>query len=541
MQQSAQEPVETSPASPVDEVNHDSCSSDSAAHFSAHIESLIATELPNELQQSARDLLNALKQKVAVPGHFDAFCSLAFSRPEWVAVASPLIAEMFENDEDTLAEMARIPDLAIELGSGQAAVTCIVASRWAARSETHRLTRLAESITASHASKNACAVDVMLALAATLAVTRYSRAEQLYNAAQPLAGEEHQEALADAARWLEAGKMVRSSSQEERDFWDLRLRKPRTTWSWQRDEERHALNSLTENLCANTEGGALFRAIVPACWWDLALKHSNLQQAVTKAEAAVAALSVPATSGESQSSFLPPKTAVDQEQKPVGRLWAEVPDERALRLSNAQRARGLFLVGWVCGALAMVLSLFVLPSSLISRMLGQRDLSVTHGQAATTAKKAPTPQEKEAWRKENTQRIAKEMATYASQHVTALTSDWHENEKLLSGQTAELPATSPQYMKFLVWLHLDPPRDAEVRSHAARLLLQLIKADAITLWEELVYPGSPNASDIQHAAQEALSQPEHTWTSEDEARLRMIARGGAIASTSPLPASAAKE
>ncbi len=539
MQQNAQEPAETSPASPVDEANRDSCSSDSAAQFTAHIESLIATELPNELQQSARDLLNALKQKVAVPGHFDAFCSLAFSRPEWVAVASPLIAEMFENDEDTLAEMARIPDLAIELGSGQAAVTCIVASRWAARSETHRLTRLAESITASHASKNACAVDVMLALAATLAVTRYSRAEQLYNAAHPLAGEEHQEALADAARWLDAGKMVRSSSQEERDFWDLRLRKPRTAWSWQREEERHALNSLAENLCTDTEGGALYKAIVPACWWDLALKHSNLQQAVTKAEATVAALSVPSASSESQISS-PQKATIDQEQKPVSKLWAEVPEERITRLSNAQRARGLFLVGWVCGALAMALTFFVLPNSLVSRMLGQRERAVTHSQGATTAKKALTPQEKDAWRKENTQKMAKEMAAYASQHVTALTSDWHENEKLLSGQTAELPATSPQYMKFLVWLHLDPPRDAEVRSHAARLLLQLIKGDAITLWEELVYPGSPNASDIQRAAQEALSQPGHTWASEDEARLRVLARGAAVASASSQSATTAK-
>jgi hypothetical protein len=83
----------------------------------------------------------------------------------------------------------------IELGSGQATVTCMVAARWAARGETHRLTRLAESISASHVSKNACAVEVMLALAATLAVTRFSKAEQLYNAALQLAGEEHQEVI----------------------------------------------------------------------------------------------------------------------------------------------------------------------------------------------------------------------------------------------------------------------------------------------------------------------------------------------------------
>lgn len=512
MQQSAQDPTQTPPAPRADEEEP----ADAAEDFTAHLETLIASELPDELQQSARDLLNALNQKVAVPGHFDAFCSLAFSRPEWVAAASPLIAEMFENDEDTLAEMARIPDLAIELGNGQAAITCMVASRWAARSETHRLTRLAESITASHASKNACAVDVMLALAATLAVTRYSRAEQLYQAALPLAGEEHREALADAARWLDAGRVVRGSSQEERDFWDIRLRKPRTVWTWQREDERHALNSLAENLCHNTEGGPLFKAVVPACWWDLALKHATLQQAAAEAAAIPATTSTP-------SSEVPHLThqslPSEPDTKPVGRLWAEVPEEKKPRLSSAKRARGLFLVGWVCGALAMLLTLLVLPGPFVSRLLRRND-------QAAAAIQRPQAAQKEAWRQESTRQMAQEMAAYESQHATVLISSWQDCEKLLSGQTTELPTASPQYMKFLVWLHLDPPQDAEVRQHAAKLLLQQIKSEAITLWEELVYPGSANAVEIQRAAQEALAESPQMWTPEDSARLKALANGG---------------
>ncbi|MDB6007115.1 MAG: hypothetical protein JWR15_4102, partial [Prosthecobacter sp.] len=199
----------------------------------ARIEALIEAELPAELRASAKALLRAVGNKVAVPGHFDAFCCQAFSKPDWAAASSPLIAEMFEDDEDQLAELARIPDLVIEMGSSQVNVTCMVASRWAARGETHRLSRLADAMVASHACKNVCAVEVMLALAATLAVTRFSRAEQLYNAALPLASEEHQEALTDARRWLAAGRVVCSALQEERDFWDLRLRKPKTNWPWQ--------------------------------------------------------------------------------------------------------------------------------------------------------------------------------------------------------------------------------------------------------------------------------------------------------------------
>jgi len=95
------------------------------------IEAIIANEVPEELRTSAKGLLRAVATKVAVPGHYDAFCCQAFSKPEWAAVSSVLIAEMFEQDEDQLAELARIPDLVIEMGSGQVNVTCMVASRWA--------------------------------------------------------------------------------------------------------------------------------------------------------------------------------------------------------------------------------------------------------------------------------------------------------------------------------------------------------------------------------------------------------------------------
>jgi hypothetical protein len=221
----------------------------SRQELASRVEGVIDAELPEELRSSARDLLRAVLGKVAVAEHFDAFCGTAFSKREWAAAASPVIAELFDADEDQLAELARIPDLVIELGTGQATVTCMVASRWAARGETHRLSRLAESIVASHAAKNASAVEVMLALAATLAVTRFSKAEQLYNAALPLAGEEHREALQDARRWLAAGRIVCSASQEERDFWDVRLRRPKAAWAWQsKDELRRSTHWPKDSL-----------------------------------------------------------------------------------------------------------------------------------------------------------------------------------------------------------------------------------------------------------------------------------------------------
>lgn len=482
--------------------------------YIARIEAMIATGLPGDLQQLARSLLDSIMSKVAIAGHFDAFCTHAFSKPEWAAAASPLIAEMFEQDEDVLAEMARIPDLVIEMGSGEATVTCMVASRWAARGETHRLSRLAESIVASHASKNTCAVDVMLALAATLAVTRYSRAEQLYNAALPLAGEEHQEAITDARRWLAAGKVVCGSSQEERDFWDVRLRKPRVGWSWQRNEERQKLKTLVEQLASNLEGSEMYAAIVPGCWWDLAMKYAAQQEKA--AELALAHLPEPP---------MPVQPPIARTPESSEKTWSDKFELEVPRLSRAKREGGLLFLGWLCGMMATGLSLFLLPPQLIGRLLGKvgaADIASSKSIAVEVAKGPQTPTQKAAWRLENAQRMATGMAAYATQHAEALNGSWHGCEKVLSGLSEELPHSSSQYIKLLVWLHLDPPQDKEVRTQVAKLLLDRVKSDAITLWEELTYPGSPNVSEIKLVAQEALNDASQHWSQDERTRLQAI-------------------
>lgn len=464
---------------------------------------LIIAELPAELQNSALALLHAVTVKVAVAEHFDAFCAQAFSKPEWAAVASPVIAEMFEHDEDKLAELARIPDLVIELGSGQATVTCMVAARWAARGETHRLTRLAESISASHVSKNACAVEVMLALAATLAVTRFSKAEQLYNAALQLAGEEHQEVIADAQKWLAAGRVVCSATQEERDFWDVRLRKPRAVWTWQSDSELRALDTLSDRLTPDMEGAGLFKAVVPGCWWDLATKCARQQEK----------LGLMAKQVETAQSVAQTRAAPEPPQE---RLVPESTASQFHRMSKPGRERGLFLLGWVCGVLAMAITVVALPAEFVQRVLAG---------ISPARPSPPSLLEKEAWRKSNLQRMASDMSPYLAQHKAAKTGLWQDNQKLLLGQSQELPDNSPQYMKFLVWLHLDPPEDVEARKRVPKLLLSKMKSDALSLWEELIYPGSLNAPEIMHAAKEAVDDPSFQWSEEDKKRLLAMAGG----------------
>ena len=498
-----------------------------AREFMARVSALIAAELPGELKHGAEQLLRAVVEKVAVAEHFDAFCGQAFSKPDWAAAASPVIAEMFDHDEDLLAELARIPDLIIEMGSGQVTMTCMVASRWAARGETHRLSRLADSIVASHASKNACAVEVMLALAATLAVTRFSRAEQLYHAALPLSGEEQREALEDARKWLAAGRIVCSASQEERDFWDVRLRKPRVEWTWKSGEERQALDTLAERLTPGMDGTECFQAVVPVCWWDLAMKSAEQQESLAKELQR-------AREVRPEPMVAPSRVMSD----------AAVAHEPPSRMDFASPPKAgpyaRFVLGWACGAMAMAITVVLLPSEVAQRILTTLQarssdtgtVSTRQNIAGPVLHPPKTAKEREDWRKVSTQRMAAEMTEFATQHAAAKAGTWSDNERMLSGQSAELPLESPNYMKFLVWLHLDPPQDPEVRSRVAKLFLDRVKAGAISLWEELVYPESLNASEIRSTAREALNDTSVPWTNEDKERLRAIVAGEVAASTS---------
>ncbi|WP_395744162.1 hypothetical protein [Prosthecobacter sp.] len=462
------------------------------------IDAIIDTQLPPELHVSAKSLLRAVAGKTAVPGHFDAFCCQAFSKPEWAAASSLLIAEMFEHDEDQLAELARIPDLVIEMGSGEVNITCMVASRWAARGETHRLSRLADAIVASHACKNACAVDVMLALAATLAVTRFSRAEQLYNAALPLAGEDHQEALADARRWLAAGRVVCSAVQDERDFWDIRLRKPKAVWTWQSKEEREALDHLAERLTTDMEGADLFKAVLPENWWELAVKYAQQQEKLAVATKKIEAVKM--------ESGLTTRTHVDPAPPP-----ARIPREFPPHPRAGPLAR--FLLPLICGYLLMFLTVLVFPREFVDRVLD-----------TLKPRKGFSPiVELEAFRKENLKKKAAEMKSYEAQHARAKTGGWKENEEMILGKSKELPYESQQYLQMLVWLHLDPPQNEEVRMHVCDQLLKRVQGDAISLWELLVYPGSANAPEIKKAAGGALADKSYEWTDEEKRRLTVIA------------------
>ena len=72
------------------------------------LQSFIADNMPGELRKLAGDLMTSLRNNVAVAERFDAFCVQAFSKPDWAVPASAFISELFEDNEDRLAELAEI-------------------------------------------------------------------------------------------------------------------------------------------------------------------------------------------------------------------------------------------------------------------------------------------------------------------------------------------------------------------------------------------------------------------------------------------------
>lgn len=246
-------------------------------------------EFPKPLVAPAEKLSRSLHDPALLPQAFADFCSAAYAKPEWVGAASAFLAEQFEGREEELADMARVPDLIIELASGHYALSFMAASVWAERCDIARMARMAEALMAKLAVKSMPAsaevIDLMLALATSLAISRYARAEQLVQVATPLAMAEHQQALAEARLWLAIGRLVRSGDQEVRDLWDQRLRRPRHRWTWEQPVEQAALAQLAEVMTPDAEGLAWFQPVVPACWWDLALRRASERAAVPETRA----------------------------------------------------------------------------------------------------------------------------------------------------------------------------------------------------------------------------------------------------------------
>ncbi|WP_139373113.1 hypothetical protein [Prosthecobacter debontii] len=462
--------------------------------------------LPVELGNAARALEKAMADPMQVSAAYSNFCAAAYVKPEWAGAASDYLTTLFAEREDVLAEMTRVPDLIIELASGHYTLTFLVASHWAEKADLARLTRLGEALVATQSKMNCPeVVELMMALTTSLAISRYSRAEQLLAAAEASAGADQQEALAEARLWLDAGRSVRACSQEVRDLWDYRLRRSRTAWSWSSPQESDALAQLAECLDPATLSAELFKAVVPKCWWDLFIKH---HQDMAEAAAVQSNLRSPSSPPPLLETAHEPKQPIIRRQVVI---WRAIP----------------FFIGGLVGAWALVMGIWLGPFDLVrpstdgDRMVTPR--SAADGKASEGVMAKPD-HPNAVWRQQQATLIADENPDFRRLAEKLESGGWARHETLLRGQTAELPQEDPAYQKFLLWLHLDPPSDPEIRSQIPLLLAELRQdSTIIELWEKLIYSGSPNAKDIQEAALRTQHDKKEEWSPTQRAALTKIA------------------
>jgi len=464
-------------------------------------------DLPPELHAAARALEKALAGNQNVGPAFADFCAKAYVRPEWAGPASEFIVNSFENREAELASMARIPDLIIELASGQQALTTTVAFQWAASSDSARLAKLAEALAATQSKiQSTEVVDLMLALATSLAIIKYTKAEQMLTLAEPQAEEEHQESLAEARLWLAAGRILCGCTQETRDLYDHRLRRRRTAWTWETPVECAALQELADHLNPDREGAELFRAIVPPAWWDVAtrlaaeraqIEAQHEEDAQVAHAAQVAPAFVPVADMPSQSSYFPPEPGPASGNN----AWP-------------------FFVGGLVGAAALSLVIWVSPYELKKSL----PTSTDHAEfkAETPAADALPPPE-ETWRKEEVARVAAANADIQDMQSRIRTSKWADVESLLSGTTPDLPKEDERYVRLLSWLHVDPPEDVEIRNRLPALLAA-VRPDTVTLelWEKLAYKGSPMEEAVREGARRQLYENKDAWSPSQETQLSSL-------------------
>ncbi len=504
-------------------------------------------DLPPELHASAKTLGKALAEGHNLPGAFADFCAKAYVRPEWAGPASEFIVNSFDNREAELAAMARIPDLIIELASGQQALTTTVAFQWAANSDSARLTKLAEALAATQSKiQSPEVVDLMLALATSLAITKYTKAEQMLSLAEPQAEEDHQESLAEARLWLAAGRILCGCSQETRDMYEHRLRRRRTAWTWETPAELAALQELGDHLHPGQDGTQLFRAIVPAAWWDMATQRAadreraeaeaerqqQEDEALAHAQAHVHPHLLSHAQGPSYGQPHPHAHVAPVPGAPIadmhGHTHAHAHAQSHAAMFPAEAAPVIvwnvwpFFAGGLVGAAALALVIWISPLELKRSVPDADAVEVAEPKAAEPVADAP-PAPQETWRKDEAARLATANTDVQDMQGRIRTSTWADVENLLSGTTPDLPKDDARYAKLLTWLHVDPPADAEIRNHLPGLLAA-VQPDSATLdlWEKLAYKGSPMAEAVREGARRQLYSNKDAWSASQEDQLQKL-------------------
>ncbi len=484
------------------------------------------SNFPAELLAPAQALESALQAGQPVDKCFADFCSRAYVKPEWAGPASEFLAELFEGREAMLAAMTRVPDLIIELASGQQTLTTIVAFEWAAAADAARLSKLSEALAATHGKMhNPEVVHLMLALASSLAITRYPRAEQMLNLAEPQVEEEHQESLAEARLWMAAGRILRGSSQEVRELWNHRLRRRRTAWTWDSPAERAALQELADHLRPGQEGMELFQSIVPSSWWQIAVQLATERAALRELyeqrhPELASTLPKGRVSSENEDASAMPQAHASALSEGSAPSPAPRTNEPQVMVMNAWP----FFLGGLVGAAALAVVIAISPYDLKKTSLkGNTEPGTAAPPSTAVPLTLPANQANLNWVQEQLTRIQAGSDDLKALWSRVQRGTWAENQALLKGETPELTAEDPRRLRLLIWLHLDPPDDKTMQSELPALLASIrADSDTLELWENVAGARSVMEKAVREAARRQIYANATAWSPSQKEQLNQL-------------------
>ena len=432
------------------------------------------------------------------------FLEAGFGQLEQVPASAAFIARLFEGRESWVSRRLQTQELIQEMASGQAILTCVVASEWVMEREFVKLIRLADGMLAArlHLRAPDC-LDLMLATACSLAVLKHARAVSLLHhveACQKDGVAVDEGLLAEARHRVAVGAVVAAADQATREMWDQRLAKPGREWSWSSLQERKALRDLAEWLEPGHPAAADFERVVPPAWWDLWLRQQLTSASPAQEQAEGNAIDDTVEAKPETANWVGARWTGDE--APLVPSW-----ERWLRL-------GWFLAGGLVGVLVAVLfssrSAAPAPEAAVSPPEVPKAIAIASPSSLT-------------WLEEERARLTEELANVGRLGAVKAAS-WVENAAFLTGRTPELPVQSQMYRKLLVLLHLDPPQDTETRGMVPRLLLRRgADEETLRLWERCVEARSLMTGQIAATAREALNEPALTWTEAQRQRLEKLA------------------
>ena len=431
------------------------------------------------------------------------FCEQAFTSPASAPVGSRAILAAFDDSGLWLASLVQPAHLVAELRQQCCLLTRVVITQWTRQGETHKLVRLAEALLeAQPPVLSHEAGQIMALLASLVGILRPAHAPRWLNASRPLLRDSvDPHLLKEAEQWVNVGQMLASLPQEDRLFWNRRLRDPEHDWEWESPEALDALGRIPPLLNGDAETILLFQATVPRCWWEL---WREQQQAQIKAAGAKSRL--PGQAHPLSTFALGLITGIGC--MILAGWWATSKIPASLAGSTA--APILETATAVPEPPAFTFHAVEVTPSPSPSVAAPADAATPSSPAAIASvqsvTKAPPLSPPMQARREEAARISASMPDLNRIYNLVRTGSEREAMPHVQGRTTMAAQGSKEHRALLRWLMLDPPVDPAVRTLAAKAAVRVLNApDMFDTLQLCLHPGSPNLKEARECAELLLA------------------------------------